>query len=165
VTTPVENVMDHVNNKEERGLTRQAAVAVDTTTARKGPPPIPTRSSSTALTDKEQQQMKGVAQQGGVAAPQNAPANMTTATKVPPKVAKKPKGAKRQSPQPQPPTGRGSSYKLPILLTIVGSEYNEHDIVEGLDDDFTSDLDMALQGFSGKEPELEEDTTEFDQLK
>jgi len=33
--------------------------------------------------------------------------------------------------------------------------------VEGLDDDLTSDLDMALQGFSGKD----EDTTEFDQLK
>ena len=37
--------------------------------------------------------------------------------------------------------------------------------MEGLDDDFTSDLDMALQGFTDKEPELEEDITEFDQLK
>ena len=110
MATSEENVVDHVSNKEERGLTRQAAVAVDPTSARKGPPPIPTRSSSTALTDKEQQQMRGVAQRGGVAAPQNAPANMTTATKVPPKVAKKPKGVKRQSPQPWPPTGRGSNY-------------------------------------------------------
>jgi len=107
VTTPVENVVDHVSNKEDRGLTRQAAVAVDPTTTRKGPPPIPTRSSSTALTDEEQQQMM---QQRGVGAPQNAPANITTATKVPPKVAKKPKGAKKQSPQLQPPTGRGNSY-------------------------------------------------------
>ena len=104
------NSLDHVSNKEERGLTRQAAVAVDPTT-RKGPPPIPTRSSSTALTDKEQQQMRDVAQQGGVAAPQNAPANMIAATKVPPKVAKKPKGAKRMSsPQQQHPSGRGSNH-------------------------------------------------------
>jgi len=96
--------VDHVNHKEERGLTRQAAVAVDPV-SRKGPPPVPTRASSTALTDKEQQQMRDV-QQRGVAAPQDASSNLTTATKVPPKIAKKPKGAKKQSPQPRPPVGK-----------------------------------------------------------
>ena len=77
--------------------TRQGAVAMDPT--RKGPPPVPTRASSTALTDEQRQQQLQQQQQ----------LREVTAVKVPPKVAKKPKANKRPT-QPQASTGNHSYY-------------------------------------------------------
>lgn len=91
--------MDTTSNKKE--ITLQGAVAMDNTvTSRKGPPPVPTRASSTALTDEQRQQQLRQAAIGSHDVP---------STKVPPKVAKKPK-ANKQPTQPQASTGNHSYF-------------------------------------------------------
>lgn len=85
-----DHTMDHTSS-DKKGITRQGAVAMDP--SRKGPPPIPTRASSTALTEEQQRQQQAQELH-------DAP----TATKVPPKVAKKPKTNKGPT-QSQTSTG------------------------------------------------------------
>lgn len=105
--------VDHMINKnvtidttsDNKGMTRQGAVAVDATVmSRKGPPPVPTRASSTALTD-EQRQQQLQHQRTIVPGPSDGSHDTSAVVaKVPPKVAKKPKANKRP-PQPQASTG------------------------------------------------------------
>lgn len=98
-------------SSDRKGITRQGAVAVDTATSRKGPPPVPTRASSTTLTDEQQRQQQLLLQQqqqrqqgAVVSGPPDGSRDNSTVTKIPPKVAKKPK-ANKKSTQPQASTG------------------------------------------------------------
>ena len=109
-----DNTADHMITKnvimdissDRKGITRQGADAMDLT--RKGPPPVPTRASSTALTDEQQKQQ----QSSVIADPPDGSHDIPAAvTKVPPKVAKKPKANKRPT---QASTGNPKSLSFQV---------------------------------------------------
>ena len=121
--TSEDAVADHMTNKNEedtsadkKGITRQGAVTMDPAIASRKGPPVPTRAASTGLTE-EQRRQQLQQQKGVVSGPPDSSNDMAAVTKIPPKVAKKPKPNKR-SPQPQASTGNHISMLLPACSSL-----------------------------------------------